>query len=178
MQNYSCFNFRFLGGGRGPHLCRSRAAGSLLSYRGRPVLGTFQLAFHFVEFPRPMSLALHAKASYASHAEAVIPVRRRTARTAGGQSSHSHSPGRDRSRSRPAPMPLTHFMRRTLYQQSLLRTTCGGASHAKIAEAVTPACKRTARIAGGQSSYSQAPGCDQCRSRCTPKPLTHHVRRR
>ena len=64
---------------------------------------------------RPMSLALHTKASYASRAEAVTPVRRRTARTAGGQSSHSHPPGRDRSRSRPAPMPLTHFMRRTLF---------------------------------------------------------------
>ena len=64
---------------------------------------------------RPMSLALHTKASYASRAEAVTPVRRRTARTAGGQSSHSHPPGRDRSRSRPAPMPLTHSMRRTLF---------------------------------------------------------------
>jgi len=64
---------------------------------------------------RPLSLALHPKASYASRAEAVTPVRRRTARTAGGQSSHSHPPGCDRSRSRPAPMPLTHSMRRTLF---------------------------------------------------------------
>ena len=40
---------------------------------------------------------------------------RRTARTAGGQSSHIHPPGRDRSRSRPAPKPLTHFVRRSLF---------------------------------------------------------------
>jgi hypothetical protein len=89
-----------------------------------------------------------------------VSVRRRTARIAGGQSSHSYTPGRDQSRSRRAPKPLTHHVRRRLR-----RTRCGG---------VTPVRRRTARIAGGQSSHSHTPGRDQSRSRRAPKPLTHH----